>query len=75
MSGRYYIKTFGCQMNRYDTEVAEGLLKGQGYDVIPLLDEEGDERGGINGLPPEFAADIILINTCSVREHAEERVF
>jgi len=53
------IKTFGCQMNEYDTELASGLLLKEGYEVISDEDK----------------ADVAIFNTCSVREHAEERVF
>lgn len=53
------IKTFGCQMNEYDSEVAAGLLRHRGFQLTS--DEE--------------EAEVILMNTCSVREHAEERVF
>ncbi|MDP3919402.1 MAG: tRNA (N6-isopentenyl adenosine(37)-C2)-methylthiotransferase MiaB [Candidatus Omnitrophota bacterium] len=59
---RVSIKTFGCQMNQYDTEVASGLLQDAGYEILP----EGDSGA---------SADIILMNTCSVREHAEDRVY
>ena len=54
------IKTFGCQMNMYDSEVAQGLLKGQGYE---LADEN------------RLDSDVVIMNTCSVREHAEDRVY
>lgn len=63
------IRTFGCQMNAYDTEVAEGLLEAAGFSV--LREEEGVSAHA----KPEAEADIVLINTCSVREHAEDRVF
>ncbi|MBI4115594.1 MAG: tRNA (N6-isopentenyl adenosine(37)-C2)-methylthiotransferase MiaB [Candidatus Omnitrophica bacterium] len=53
------IPTFGCQMNEYDTQVAAGLLAHQGYTLVE----------------DESEADIVLMNTCSVREHAEDRVF
>jgi len=53
------IKSFGCQMNEYDSQVANGLLENQGFQ---LTDSEAN-------------ADVVLMNTCSVREHAEERVF
>lgn len=54
-----YIKTFGCQMNVRDSEVICGLLKKAGYRLIDIPDE----------------ADIILFNTCSVRQHAEDKVW
>ena len=53
-----YIETYGCQMNIADTELILGLLKPQGYESTPT---------------PE-SADIILLNTCAIREHAEERI-
>ncbi|MFQ5455200.1 MAG: tRNA (N6-isopentenyl adenosine(37)-C2)-methylthiotransferase MiaB [Nitrospirota bacterium] len=56
---KVYIKTFGCQMNNHDTEVMSGLLEREGYYTI----EEAEE------------ADIIILNTCSVREKAEHKVY
>ena len=54
-----YVETYGCQMNVADTELITSLLRDSGYRIV-----EDPER-----------ADIILINTCAVRENAEERVF
>lgn len=54
-----YIATYGCQMNVRDSEAVKGLLVAEGYQ---LTDD------------PE-AADIVLFNTCSVRQHAEDRVW
>ena len=54
-----YIETYGCQMNVSDSELMQGILAAQGYDVA---------------LSPEDA-DIILVNTCAIRDHAEQRVF
>jgi tRNA-2-methylthio-N6-dimethylallyladenosine synthase len=60
MPGRYYIKTFGCQMNEYDsTRMGEVLAAAEG-----LLPAES-----------ESAADILLMNTCSVRDKAEDKVY
>ena len=53
------IETFGCQMNVHDSERMAGLLDEAGYEPTR---EEGD-------------ADVIVINTCSVREHAEEKLY
>ncbi|MFC5448424.1 tRNA (N6-isopentenyl adenosine(37)-C2)-methylthiotransferase MiaB [Paenibacillus aestuarii] len=55
----YLIRTFGCQMNEHDTEVMKGLLEQMGYQ--PTEDK--------------FQADIILLNTCAIRENAEDKVF
>lgn len=57
--GTYYIETFGCQMNVRDSETAAGLLEELGYSRAESK---------------EFA-DVILFNTCCVRDHAEKRVF
>ncbi len=60
MSKKLYIKTWGCQMNEYDSaKMAELLHSTHGYDVA----EEAEE------------ADLILLNTCSIREKAQEKVF
>ena len=54
----YYLETFGCQMNILDSELIEGQLRGRG--MTPVADIAG--------------ADVVLFNTCSVRQHAEDRV-
>lgn len=57
---KLYIKTFGCQMNEYDSaKMADVLRASHGYELTELVEE----------------ADVILLNTCSVREKAEEKVF
>ena len=55
---KYYIQTFGCQMNVYDTDSMIGLLNEVGHEHVASAEE----------------AEMILLNTCSVREGAEERV-
>ncbi len=55
---RVYVETYGCQMNVADTELILGLLGRDGY--VPVEGPEG--------------ADVILVNTCAVRDHAERRV-
>jgi tRNA-2-methylthio-N6-dimethylallyladenosine synthase len=59
MAKRYLIETFGCQMNVHDSERMAGLLEQAGYESTT------DDRD----------ADVIVINTCSVREHAEEKLY
>ncbi|MCW5220599.1 tRNA (N6-isopentenyl adenosine(37)-C2)-methylthiotransferase MiaB [Verminephrobacter aporrectodeae] len=60
MVKKVFIKTFGCQMNEYDSDkMADVLRAAQGYETTRNLDE----------------ADLILFNTCSVREKAQEKVF
>jgi tRNA-2-methylthio-N6-dimethylallyladenosine synthase len=60
MSKKVFIKTFGCQMNEYDSDKMSDVLNAaQGYEKTDNVDE----------------ADLILFNTCSVREKAQEKVF
>jgi tRNA-2-methylthio-N6-dimethylallyladenosine synthase len=60
MSKKVFIKTFGCQMNEYDSDkMVDVLHAAQGYTATQNVDE----------------ADLILFNTCSVREKAQEKVF
>ncbi len=59
MSKQLYIKTFGCQMNERDSEIIEQLLAQEGYMATDVLDD----------------ADVVLINTCSIRAKAEQKVF
>ena len=60
MSGKFYIKTFGCQMNEYDSGKMADLLRA---------------RVGMEQTDTPEDADVILFNTCSVREKAQEKVF
>ncbi|MDD7408334.1 MAG: tRNA (N6-isopentenyl adenosine(37)-C2)-methylthiotransferase MiaB [Anaerovoracaceae bacterium] len=57
--GTYFIQTFGCQMNERDSETIAGMLEDDGY-------VKAEERDG---------SDVIIINTCSVRENADNRFF
>ena len=59
MARRYAIETFGCQMNVHDSERMAGLLEQAGYEAT---DDPED-------------ADLVVLNTCSVRERAEEKLF
>ena len=59
MAKKYLIETFGCQMNVHDSERMAGLLDQAGYE--PTTDD--------------LDADVIVINTCSVREHAEDKLY
>jgi tRNA-2-methylthio-N6-dimethylallyladenosine synthase len=56
---KLHLITYGCQMNEYDSERVAGLLRAQNYE---LTDDESD-------------ADLILLNTCAIREKAEDKVF
>jgi len=55
---KIFLETFGCQMNRLDSELASGLLRAAGHEMT------GNRK----------AADVVLFNTCSVRRHAEQKV-
>ena len=54
-----FFETFGCQMNKLDAELSLGLLQEEGYKIVDKVDD----------------ADVILFNTCSVRQHAEHKVY
>ena len=54
-----YIETYGCQMNVNDTEVIFSILAGEGYERTESMEE----------------ADLIMANTCSVRDNAEQRIW
>lgn len=56
---KFLIRTYGCQMNEHDTEVMAGILSEMGYEATNVTEE----------------ADIILLNTCAIRENAENKVF
>ncbi len=56
---KFYIETFGCQMNAHDSEKVVGTLMSRGYEQV---EEPGD-------------ADLVLYNTCSIRDKAEQKVF
>lgn len=56
---KLYIETYGCQMNVNDSEVVVAIMQQNGYSVTNSIDE----------------ADIILVNTCSIRDNAEQRVW
>lgn len=55
---KLYIETYGCQMNVVDSEVVVAILQKQDYEVTEILEE----------------ADLVLVNTCSIRDNAEQRV-
>ncbi|MCH8810502.1 MAG: tRNA (N6-isopentenyl adenosine(37)-C2)-methylthiotransferase MiaB [Gemmatimonadetes bacterium] len=55
---RVYVETYGCQMNISDGELMEGILEAHGYEISASPED----------------ADVILVNTCAIREHAERRV-
>lgn len=56
---RFYIKTFGCQMNENDSELMAGLLAKEGFELAASEEE----------------ADVVIINTCAVRKKAEEKFY
>ncbi|MHA6258781.1 tRNA (N6-isopentenyl adenosine(37)-C2)-methylthiotransferase MiaB [Sporosarcina sp. CAU 1771] len=56
---KFFIRTYGCQMNEHDTEVMAGIFMGLGYEPTDTVED----------------ANIILLNTCAIRENAENKVF
>lgn len=59
MSKLYWIETWGCQMNEHDSEKMAGILEGLGYRPAAAVEE----------------ADLAMLNTCAIREKAEEKVY
>ena len=59
MELKYHIVTYGCQMNVHESEKIAGILRGLGYSETPNKED----------------ADIILFNTCCIRENAENHAF
>ena len=59
MQQRYHIVTYGCQMNVHESEKIAGILRGMGYEETPSVE----------------TADIIVFNTCCIRENAENHAF
>ena len=56
---KFHITTFGCQMNEHDSEIMAGMLSEKGYEQASSREE----------------ADIVIFNTCSIRENADKRFF
>lgn len=56
---KFYIRTYGCQMNEHDTEVMAGIFESLGYEATDSVED----------------ANVILLNTCAIRENAENKVF
>ena len=59
MGRTYAIRTFGCQMNEHDSERIAGLLEGDGYERVPVLED----------------ADVMVLNTCCIRENADNKLY
>ena len=59
MNRKIYIETYGCQMNVADTEIINGILDKEGYEICTVIEQ----------------ADAIFMNTCAIRDHAEQRVY
>ncbi|MFZ9270758.1 MAG: tRNA (N6-isopentenyl adenosine(37)-C2)-methylthiotransferase MiaB, partial [Prochlorococcaceae cyanobacterium] len=57
--GSYWITTFGCQMNKADSERMAGILESMGYREAAA----------------ELEADLVLYNTCTIRDNAEQKVY
>ena len=59
MTRRYVVRTFGCQMNEHDSERISGLL----------------EHDGLEEAPDEASADVVVLNTCCIRENADMKLY
>jgi len=58
-SQKIFLETYGCQMNEYDSELVRSILKKENYEFVS----------------DEFKADIVMLNTCAIREHAHRKVY
>ena len=58
-NGKYIVRTHGCQMNEHDSERIAGLLEADGYSVAETEDD----------------ANVIVLNTCCIRENADEKLY
>ena len=56
---KIFIETYGCQMNEYDSELVRSILQKENYEFVT----------------DEFKADIVMLNTCAIREHAHRKVY
>ena len=56
---KYYVKTYGCQMNVHDSENIKAILEDMSFEEVDNLED----------------ADLILLNTCAIRENAHNKVF
>ncbi|HVL89127.1 MAG TPA: tRNA (N6-isopentenyl adenosine(37)-C2)-methylthiotransferase MiaB, partial [Actinomycetota bacterium] len=59
MNKRYFIRTFGCQMNEHDSERIAGMLEAEGYVRAASAEQ----------------ADLVLLNTCAIRENADNKLY
>ena len=59
MKNKIFLETYGCQMNSYDSELVCSILAKANYALVPTEDE----------------ADVVLLNTCAIREHAHQKVY
>jgi tRNA-2-methylthio-N6-dimethylallyladenosine synthase len=59
MTGRYLVRTFGCQMNQHDSERIAGMLEEEGYAPASQVED----------------AEVVVVNTCAVRENADNRLY
>ena len=56
---KYFLKTYGCQMNVHDSELIKNLVEGIGFLEVDKMED----------------ADLVLLNTCAIRENAHDKVF
>lgn len=54
-----YVETYGCQMNEYDSEIVRAILRRDAFDIVAAPEQ----------------ADVVLLNTCAIREHAHQKIY
>ncbi|WP_427017006.1 tRNA (N6-isopentenyl adenosine(37)-C2)-methylthiotransferase MiaB [Pseudarthrobacter sp. P1] len=74
----YQVRTFGCQMNVHDSERMAGLLEAAG--LVPLVADAGNANAGnsdagSSSAPSAAQADVVVFNTCAVRENADNKLY
>lgn len=55
----FFVRTYGCQMNEHDSEKIRGMMKSVGFTLVDSIED----------------ADIVILNTCAIRENAHDKVF
>ena len=55
----FFVRTYGCQMNEHDSEKIRGMMKSVGFKLVDSIEK----------------ADVVILNTCAIRENAHDKVF
>ena len=72
---KYFIITYGCQMNESDSERIASMLENTGYKPAPTMNELKEDKSSSRPLAKAQGADLIVVNMCSVRQSAVDRIY